>query len=214
MGDALKNQTEYISKIQKEKEPDTKLICDLALTCLPKVYRGGTDSELVIEKMQINKGDTVLDLCCGNGVIALAAKRMGASRVIGTDLNPEAIKNSNLNKKKFGMRNVKFIKGNLFANVKGKFDVITINPPYTDKKARDLTEICFWDEGNKTTKEFFEKIDKYLKNDGKAYLAWAEFADQGLLPDLAKKYDRKLKLLVSRIGRTGFRFDVYLVKIK
>lgn len=208
----MKTQTEYIKKIKKMTNPITKQLSGLDFVCFPNVYAGGPDTELVIENMQINREYSVLDLCTGNGAIALAASKMGAKEVIGTDINPEAIKNANVNKQKLSIKNVKFIEGNLFDGIKKKFDVITINPPYTDKKAADLTEICFWDENNFVVREFFKELRKYLKAEGEAYFAWADFADQKLLKDLAKKYEWKIKLLSSRTGRTGHRFDVYLIR--
>lgn len=211
MRKSLQTQTDYIDKIKKASEVTAKSILNLELACLPNVYKGGTDSELVIEKMIVNKGDSVLDLCCGNGVIALAAAKRGARLVIGTDLNPQAIKNAKLNKKRFGLKNVEFTKADLFGGLKEKFDVITINPPYTDKKAKDLTEICFWDEGNKVTRNFFANFREYLKKNGRVYFAWAEFADQKLLAGLARENNCSIKLLGSKVGRTGFRFDVFKI---
>lgn len=37
---------------------------------------------------------TVLDYGCGSGILAIAAKKMGAGRVIGTDIDPQAIEAS------------------------------------------------------------------------------------------------------------------------
>ena len=213
MNESLKTQSAYIKKIRNQKLPVQKKINDLDVICLPKVYHGGTDSQLVIEMMKINQGDEVLDLCCGNGIIGLAATKMGARSVVGTDLNPEAIKNANLNKRKLGIKNLKFIKGDLFASITSKFDVVIINPPYTNKKAKDLTEICFWDQNNSVTKRFFENVRNYLKKDGRAYLAWAEFANQDLIASLAAKNNCTIRLLGSKISQSGFRFDVYLIMV-
>jgi len=71
----------------------------------------------------------VLDLATGSGVIAMAAAKAGDSEVIATDINNRVknfiAKNNLLN----GVK-VKFINSNLFKNLKGKFDKITINPPF------------------------------------------------------------------------------------
>jgi methylase of polypeptide subunit release factors len=87
--------------------------------------------------------------------------------------------------------------------------VITFNPPYTDKKASDLVEVCFWDKGNKTTKRFFKEFKKFLKPNGKAYLAWGEFGTKGLLEELSLKYKVKLKKIKSRVGSSGLLFHVF-----
>jgi len=40
---------------------------------------------------------SVLDYGCGSGILAIAAKKLGAGKVIGTDIDPQAIQSSNYN---------------------------------------------------------------------------------------------------------------------
>jgi ribosomal protein L11 methyltransferase len=42
----------------------------------------------------VSKQDSVLDYGCGSGILAIAAKKLGASEVIGTDIDPQAIQSS------------------------------------------------------------------------------------------------------------------------
>jgi ribosomal protein L11 methyltransferase len=46
---------------------------------------------------QIKKEDTVLDYGCGSGILAIAAKKLGAAIVIGTDIDEQAILSSGFN---------------------------------------------------------------------------------------------------------------------
>jgi ribosomal protein L11 methyltransferase len=39
----------------------------------------------------VKGGESVLDYGCGSGILAIAAKKLGAGRVLGTDLDPQAI---------------------------------------------------------------------------------------------------------------------------
>jgi len=39
----------------------------------------------------IHEGDSVLDYGCGSGILTIAAKRLGAGRVVGVDLDPQAV---------------------------------------------------------------------------------------------------------------------------
>lgn len=41
--------------------------------------------------------DTVLDYGCGSGILAVAAKKLGAAEVLGTDIDPQAIEAANYN---------------------------------------------------------------------------------------------------------------------
>jgi ribosomal protein L11 methyltransferase len=42
----------------------------------------------------ISAQDTVLDYGCGSGILAIAAKKLGASEVVGTDIDSQAIQSS------------------------------------------------------------------------------------------------------------------------
>jgi ribosomal protein L11 methyltransferase len=45
----------------------------------------------------LHKGESVLDYGCGSGILAIAAKRLGAGKVLGIDIDPQAIEASRYN---------------------------------------------------------------------------------------------------------------------
>ncbi len=47
--------------------------------------------------LTLRRGDTLLDYGCGSGILAIAAARLGASRVVGTDVDPQALAASHEN---------------------------------------------------------------------------------------------------------------------
>lgn len=205
----LESQRKEIINMSKRQSFE-KDIAGMTITVLPHVYAGGIDSELLCSVLQVSKNDEVLDLCTGTGIVALKAAQMGAKRVIGVDLNPDAIANANINKDKLHLQNIEFAEGSLFDPVEGqKFDVITINPPYTDMKTTNKTEIAFWDEDNKVTRKFFKKFRNYLKPSGTVYFAWADFGSLELLNKLARENNVILNLLKS--GSTPSGLSHYLV---
>lgn len=83
------------------------------------------------------------------------------------------------------------------------FDVIIINPPYVNHEAVDKTEICFWDTRNSVTRQFFNEYKNYLRQGGRVYLAWGDFADMDLLRTLASEHDIRLELLGSKVTPSG-----------
>lgn len=44
--------------------------------------------------LTISEQNTVLDYGCGSGILAITAKKLGASHVVGTDIDPQAIQSS------------------------------------------------------------------------------------------------------------------------
>jgi len=67
-----------------------------------------------ISKARLSPGQTVLDIGCGSGSITVEAGLQVESdgKVIGVDLDPNAIELSNRNIKKFGVDNTTLILGN------------------------------------------------------------------------------------------------------
>ncbi len=191
-----------------------KEVSGIKLLIKANVYSPGTDTYLLANTIKINPGDTALDLCTGTGVIAIKMALLGAESILGIDLNPKAVENANENKKLAQLNNITFRQGNMFEGVDGKFDVITINPPYTDQKPCNEIEVCFFDEGHKYVKNFFKKLRQHLNPGGKAYIAWSNIGPMDLLPQLAQKYNFKLRVLSQDTGRRGYNFYIYSLKDK
>ncbi len=76
---------------------------------------------------------SILDLCTGSGCLALAlAKKFHDCEVYGTDISETAIEYAKKNAIINDIKNVTFLKGNLFEPLKKLFtvDLIISNPPY------------------------------------------------------------------------------------
>lgn len=209
---SLDLQARKIDEYRQRSGPIEKTLAGLTITILPGVYPGGTDTEVLAETMKVRPGDRVLDLCTGTGIVALKAALLGAKSVIGTDINPSALENARLNQQQLKLDTVRFVKGDPFPETVDLFDVITINPPYTDAPAPDLAARCFWDEGNQVIRSFFARLHEFLEPHGSAYLTWSSFADQKLLSELAQKQGYRLFERASRAGKSGFTYSVYQVK--
>ncbi len=83
---------------------------------------------------------TAIDLCCGSGCIGLAlAKAFTKSKIIGIDLNTQAINLSLENKAHNKIENIEFIHSDLYQKLPHDFrcDLIVSNPPYLAKQELD-----------------------------------------------------------------------------
>jgi len=89
-----------------------------------------------------NDGKVVLDLCTGSGCIAVSLAKSGLfEKITAADISDKAletaVKNADLN----GVKNIEFIKSDVFENLAGrKFDIIVSNPPYISQEERERLE--------------------------------------------------------------------------
>lgn len=95
--------------------------------------------EYVLEHIKALKTDNikVLDLGIGSGAISLSiAYSCPQVYVYGVDIDDIPIRVSNINKERFGLKNVELLKGDLFQPLKEmkiSFHIIASNPPYIPK---------------------------------------------------------------------------------
>lgn len=76
----------------------------------------------------VNKGDTMLDIGCGSGILAIASVLLGAEKALGVDIDAQSVKTANENAK-INCINEKaqFIVGDLADKVSGKYNVVCAN---------------------------------------------------------------------------------------
>lgn len=112
----------YVEEGVLVPRPDTEILVEYVLEYIK-----------TINEAKIN----VLDLGIGSGAISLSiAYYCQEAFVYGVDIDDIPIKVSNINKRRFGLNNVEFLKGNLFQPIiekKGSFQIIASNPPYIPK---------------------------------------------------------------------------------
>ena len=97
--------------------PDTEALVDVALA----------------RTAHVSLSMRLLDLCTGSGCVAITmARQRPTSKVLASDLSPDALAVARDNAYRLGAYNVAFVESDLFANIPAgsRFDVITANPPY------------------------------------------------------------------------------------
>jgi len=143
--------------------PETELLVEQALKLLPE-----------------NKDVLVADICTGSGAIALAiaSEKLNAS-LIATDLDEEALKTAERNRKNLGLNNVEYFHGDLYAalpDTNKKYNMIVSNPPYIDKDDVYLTHVTMQheprhalvaeDNGMAIIERLIKDCHLYLKQEG------------------------------------------------
>lgn len=91
---------------------------------------------------ELARGKDLLDLCCYTGGFALAAAKAGARRVVGVDLDEEALETARQNAK-LNRAKVDFLHQDLFnylRQCRDKFDVVVLDPPKMAQRREDLPD--------------------------------------------------------------------------
>jgi len=144
---------------------------DFIINTDDNVYVPAEDSYVLADNLLIEKGQSVLEIGTGSGIVAMYASKL-TDRITVTDINFDACE---LARKNFEANNIKGIEilfGNLFEPVKNrKFDVILFNTPYLpteDDEVLDDTINYAFDgglNGRKVIDLFLDEVGNHL-NDG------------------------------------------------
>lgn len=194
---------------------DTEILAEEAIGCIRKAREAGkkghAGSQADDEKIR------VLDLCTGSGCLIIAAKRFCPEiEAVGTDISGDALDIAQRNVQNSGA-GVTLVRGDLFENIDGMFDVIMSNPPYIRsgeisflmEEVRDHEPRLALD-GGRDGLSFYRKIaeeaPRYMKEEGwllfeigfdqgedvKEILKASGFSEVSVIPDLSGS-DRVVK---------------------
>jgi protein-L-isoaspartate O-methyltransferase len=143
----------------------------------PEVFSPSSTSVVLAQAMTIEPGEIVIDVGCGSGVLGFAAARLGASRVYGTDIVPDAVRLAEVNARKLGLADVmEFRVGNLLEPVQDvRADVILGD---VSGVPDPVAEVTWWFPGGRgggpTGAELpvamLESVGNALKPGGRMYL--------------------------------------------
>ncbi len=138
-----------------------------------------TDTEFLIQNaidvIESNNINSILEIGTGSGVICITLKKLYNNiDVTGVDISDIAIEVTNKNIIKHNV-NIDIIKGNVFENVRDKYDIIISNPPYIPsgvlstlkvKKHEPTLALDGDEDGYKIIKEIITNSVDYLKPNG------------------------------------------------
>lgn len=87
----------------------------LELKVSETTFKPSTISILLAEALEIEPGDTVVDVGCGSGILSIIAAKLGAERVFGIDAAPDVVDIASANANAHGVgANTTFFHGDLF----------------------------------------------------------------------------------------------------
>ncbi|WP_144231445.1 50S ribosomal protein L11 methyltransferase [Lactobacillus gasseri] len=145
---------------------------------------GHTTTQLVLLAMEraIVKPMSVLDVGTGSGILAIAASKLGASHVLGTDISDEAVTAAKENIALNDVDNIDVRKANLLKDIDDKYDLIVANI---------LADILL---------ELIPDLDSHLNKEGKVIFSGIDYLQ---LPKIEKSlaengFEIKMKMQEGR----------------
>jgi len=166
------------------------------------IYRPREDSFLLQSCIPKKlKGKDVLEIGTGSGIQAITAAKFGAE-VTATDINLNALSAARENASANGVT-IKFVKSDIFSNVKGKFDLIINNPPYLPEDNFDeIVGPSRMYSGGKNGRDFIEKfvsqVSKHLKPKGKILMVMSSLTGEQEVLDIFKTYGLNPKVIARQ----------------
>jgi len=159
------------------------------------MYKPREDSYLLEKYSKKFSKGKVLDVGTGTGILAEAAlKSAGTKQVTAVDIDIDAIDFC----KKHCDKRIRFIKSDLFSNVRGKFDTIIFNPPYLpdEKKVKIIDPALYGGKhGWEIIERFFKSARDYLNEDGIILILFSSHTKKRKVDNIIKKAGFKFKQL-------------------
>ena len=144
----------------------------LEFRVFPDVYEPSEDSFILAENVSVKKGASFLDAGCGSGIQGINAAMQGASKVVCTDVDGNALENAMANAKKAGfLERFEFRQGNLFECLGAgeMFNVIAFNPPYMPSDGKKFGDLDGGEFGRDALDCFLNCFGTHLAPGGECF---------------------------------------------
>lgn len=173
----------------------------------PGVFHPTHTSRTLADALEIHDGDTVIDVGCGSGVLSFVAARLGAGRVIGSDISVPAVETATRNAADLGLSDVtEFRVGSLLEPVRGERANVVIGDVSGIPDA--LGKLTGWfpdgHAGGPTGAELptamLEGIDEVLVPGGSLYLPTGTIQNESRILEVATRIfgERNMTRVIDR----------------
>ena len=178
---------------------DTELLVDILDVIEQGSMPSNVDSKITepssvtsnARRSKIKGSDEVLEIGAGSGAVSvLVAKK--ACRVVGVDIDPQAVVCATKNAEMNGVTNVSFLESDMFSRVRGVFDIVIFNAPYLP--VGDPWELRLGAKtwaggatGRDIVQRFADGLGEHLKKGGRAFVVISSFTGLDETVDLFSK---------------------------
>ncbi len=182
-----------------------------------KIYMPSVASILTAKNLKNLEDREVLDLGTGSGFLAITASKLGAKRVVATDVSSRALKAARENAVLNNVNNIEFRLGSLYEPVENElFDVIICNPPMTPSK-KPLPRFTWGGaDGRMILDEVIKGAPSHLKKKGRLIIPVISLVGIGKTFRLLREVGfepRVLDYCIHEFGRTLLKLKTYLASL-
>ena len=179
---------------------------DIIIDEHPDVYPPSEDSILLIECLDVRKGERVLEIGCGSGVVSIHCASNGCD-VTSVDINPYAVELTGSNFYRNGLKGDVSV-SDVYSNVEGRFDTIIFNLPYlpTDDDIGIISKA--WDGGSDgmgPLPELLNGAPEHLLPNGRVVIVVSSLMDKNALDNALSGLEVKV------LGELPLFFEVLRV---
>lgn len=189
--------------------PDIKLYQNEDMICI------NTDTTVLGEFLEVYRYDTILDIGTNNGSLLLYANRFTPKKLIGIDINKEALEIADMNMKLNNITNYELIHTDANTYRGEPVDVIVCNPPYFKKTKDSINSsknfVLAKHEDSLPLDNLICTIKKNLKQEGKLFFVYQSSRLQELM-EVFSKYKIKVKVMKFVYNVNKKNSNVVLIK--
>lgn len=172
----------------------------------PGVFAPTHTSRTIAEALEVQPGDTVIDVGCGSGVLSFVAARLGAHRVIGCDISEEAVEVARRNAAELGLDDrVEFRVGSLFDPVRDLRADLVIGD--VSGIPDEIAQVAGWfpdgraggPTGAELPSAMLESLGDTLKPGGHLYLPTGTIQDERTILKKARElFGERMQAVIER----------------
>ena len=171
-----------------------------------------TSLRKLIRETDLVRAKRVLEIGTGSGLVSLACLQAGASHVVATDINPQAVKNALYNAKQLGLLREADGQSNFEVRLvprrdpsawsvigeDERFDLIISNPPWEDDKPKQMSDFALYDPEFGLLKSILSGAEERLEPNGQLLLAYGCVTAIKTIKNLAPVHNLSYKQLDER----------------
>ncbi len=179
----------------------------MELATSDSTFEPTTISTLMAKVLEIKKGDVVIDVGCGTGILGIIAAKLGAGKVYGVDASPDVVEVATANAEAHGVADrMEFFHGDLFSplpegvkadviigDVSGVPDAIAADSGWFPSKTGGGPR------GSELPVRMVRDAGRWLKENGRLFLPTGTIQDENAILDAARSAFGSLKKLIDKM---------------